>query len=156
MVCDNTETVKKDSPPQRVQITAFHVLWLVFIATCAFFAGRKLAVFWGRAGWVVGGLVGIAGGLLLLYALWLLADFYYRFRPLRPTCRHGKCHSEDYEIKLVVKEGSWETENRCKCGDTYLRRGNRFMLLRPDGSAQPYMLRNPLQNWQPDKQVWRI
>jgi hypothetical protein len=99
----------------------------------------------------VGGLVGVVFGFLLLYALGLLADFYCRFRPLRPTCRQGKCHSEDYEVKVVAKEGSWESENRCKCGDTYVRRENRFMLLRPDGSTEPYMLRKPFHNWEPDK-----
>jgi len=145
--------VKNNSPPQRPQITVFHVLWLTFIAICAFFAGRNLAVYWGKAGWVVGGLVGIVCGFLLLYALRLLVGFYHRFRPLRPTCRHGKCHSEDYAIKVVAKEGSWESENRCKCGDTFVRRGNRFMLLRSDGSTQPYMLRKPFHNWESDEYV---
>jgi hypothetical protein len=143
--------VKNNSPPQRPQITVFHVLWLTFITVCAFIAGRKLAFYWGKAGWAVGGLVGIACGFLLVYALWLLADFYHRFRPLRPTCRHGKCHSEDYKIKVVAKEGSWESENQCKCGDTYVRRENRFMLLQPDGSTQPHMLRKPFHDWEPDK-----
>jgi hypothetical protein len=143
--------MKNDFPPKGPQITAFDVLWLTFISTCAFFGGRKLAVYWGKVGWVVGGLVGIVCGFLFLYALWLLADFYHRFRPLRPMCQHEKCRSQDYEIKIVAKEGSWESENRCKCADTYVRRGNRFMLLRPDGSTQPYMLRKPFRDWEPDK-----
>jgi hypothetical protein len=144
------KSVKNNPPPQRLQITLFHVLWLSFIFTCAFFAGRTLAVYWGKWGWVAGGLIGITCVFLLLYALWLLAELYYRFRPLRPTCRRGKCQADEYEIKVVVKEGSWESENRCKCGDTYVRRGKRSMLLGPDGSTQPYMLRRPYHNWEPD------
>ena len=143
--------MKNNSLPQRPQITLFHVLWLTFIFICASFAGRQLTVYWGKPGWVAGGLIGIACGFLLLYSLWLLADLYYRFRPLRPGCRHGKCQSKDYEIRVVANEGSWESESRCRCGDTYVRRGNRFMLLLPDGSAQPYMLRKPFHNWETDK-----
>lgn len=143
--------MKNNSPPQRSQITLFHVLWLIFVAMCSRFAGRKLVVYWGNAGWVVGVLVGIACGFLLIYVLWLLSSFYYRFRPLRPTCRQGKCHPEDYEIRPVLNDGFLESENRCKCGDTYVRRGNRFLFRRPDGSMQPYMVRKPFQDWEPDK-----
>jgi hypothetical protein len=143
--------VENNPPPQSPQITLFHVLWLTFIAICGFFAGRKLAFYWGKAGWAAGALLAIGCGFLLLYGLLLLANFYYRFRPLRPICRHGNCHSDDYEIKVAAKEGSWESENQCKCGDTYVRRGNRFMLLRPDGSMQPYMSRKPFHNWEPDR-----
>jgi hypothetical protein len=143
--------VENNPPPQRPQFTVFHVLWLTFIAICSFFAGQKLSFYWGKVGWAVGVLLGIACGFLLIYGLWLLADFYYRFRPLRPICRHGKCHSDDYEIKVVAREGCWESENRCKCGDTYVKRENQFMLLRPDGSTHSYMLRKPFHNWEPDK-----
>ena len=144
--------MKNNTSSQRPQITVFELLGVSFICICAISAARKLAVYWGRAGWIAGGLVGIACGFLFIYALWLLSDVYHRFRPLRPTCQQGKCHSADYQINVVVKEGSWEAENRCNCGDTYLRRGNRFMLRRPDGSTQPYMLRNPFRNWEPDNQ----
>jgi hypothetical protein len=141
--------VKNNSPPQRPQITVFHLFWVSFVIACGLFASRKLALHWGKVGWLVGGLIGILSGVLLLYSLWLLAEFYYRFRPLRPTCRNGKCRSDEYEINVVAKEGLWESENRCKCGDTYLRSGSRFMLLLPDGSTQPYMLRKPFHNWEP-------
>jgi hypothetical protein len=151
IACDNTPNVRTNSPPQSLQPTVFHLLWLTFVVICAFFVGRNLAAYWGKAGWAVGGLVGIACGFLLLYSLWLLAGFYHRFRPLRPTCRRGRCHSEDYKMKVVVKESSWESENQCKCGDTYVKRGNRFMLLQPDGSTKAYMLRKPCHDWEADR-----
>ncbi len=132
------------------QITLFQVLWLFFVFTCAFFAGRNLAHNWGKLGWLVGALIGIGIGYLLLYALGLLDHFYHRLRPLRPSCRQGRCSSADYEISVSKKEARWESEYRCKCGDTYIRRENRFMILSPDGSTQPYMLRKPFHNWEPD------
>lgn len=144
--------MKNNSPPRRPRITVFHLLWVSFVIACGLLAGRKLAL-WGKVGWLAGGLTGILSGVLPLYSLWLLAEFYCRFRPPRPTCRNEKCRSDDYEINVVAKEGSWGSENRCKCGDTYLRSGSRFMLLLPDGSAQPYRLRKPFHNWEPDEYI---
>ncbi len=148
---DNSKTVENTLLPQRSQFTVFHVLWLSFVFICAYLAGRKLAIYWGKAGWVVGALVGVACGFLLFHAFWLLATLYQRFRPLRPPCRQGRCRSNDYEIRVIAKEGSWESESKCKCGDMYVRRGNRFMLLRADGSTHPYMLRRRFHNWETDK-----
>jgi hypothetical protein len=117
---------------------------------CALLAGRKLAVYWGKAGWGAGGVIGILRGVFLFYAVVLVDYLYHRFRPLRPTCRQGKCRSNDYGIKIVVKGASSESENRCKCGDIYVRRENRFMLVQPDGSTKPYLARKPFHNWEPD------
>ena len=116
--CDNIYVVKNNPPPQRQQITSFHVLEFSFVGICGGFAGLKLAAYWGEAGWLVGVLVGVTCGFLLLRALWLLAGLYHRFRPLRPPCRQGPCHSDDYELRVVAKERSWEAENKCKWGDT--------------------------------------
>jgi hypothetical protein len=71
------ETVKSNPPTHRPQVTLFHLLWLSFVFFCAFYAGRKLAIHWSKAGWVAGGLIGVLSGFLLLYVLWLLSELYY-------------------------------------------------------------------------------
>jgi hypothetical protein len=133
------------------RLTLFHVLWFYIVCLCGFWAGRLFSQQWGTLGWLAGVPAGLVSGYFAFHALRWLVDFYYWIRPLRPKCSKGMCRSEDYAVKVTKKEGNWETEFRCKCGETYLTKGNRFMILLPDRTTQPYMLRKPFHNWEPDK-----
>jgi hypothetical protein len=133
------------------KVTLIELLWFSFCCFSGFQVGQLLARHWGTAGWVVGALGGFAFGVLVLLAAGKLIDFYYVFRPLRPRCRQGKCGPTDYSIVKVSRgRGALEAVFRCRCGDMYMDRDEHFQILLSDSSLQPYMLRKPFHNWEPD------
>jgi len=122
-------------------------------------AGLVLGAQFGALGAVGGALGGGVAGLLVVVLLGAAFVIAIRsgewWRPAYPTCKNGKCHSGDYELLAFSKELS-ELEQqhqkrgqgivvRCACGNRYLYSSThrRFMELRPDASAVPYMVHKP-------------
>ena len=63
-------------------------------------------------------------------------------------CKNQCCDADDYELIDVCGN---RAVFRCKCGDKYLREGNRFFELLDDGTRRPYMRRsNVLSPWRRD------
>ena len=102
-----------------------------------------------------GGVAGVLVVVLLFAALMMTIRFGEWWRPIYPTCKNGKCHYDEYELLAFSKELS-ELEQqhqkrgqgivvRCACGNRYLYSSThrRFMELRPDASAVPYMVHKP-------------
>jgi hypothetical protein len=104
---------------------------------------------WRIAGGILGFVLGFAGAVLLAWAAILgrLLLFY----PL-PPCRRGICNrlGTDYVWKkgTVYGRTSWGTYlYKCKCDETYVRKGERFMLLLPEGITIPYKRLVGFRKW---------
>ena len=94
---------------------------------------------WGLVGHVLGFLSGISIAILITWIIVLSRNLL--LKPF-PVCRSGKCHTfRDYVWKRGTIYG-WEKGGifryRCKCGDEYVRDGNRFLHVLGDGTTQPY------------------
>jgi hypothetical protein len=106
----------------------------------------------GQPGIRVFGILGFAIGLLITRAI-LVGRLQLLF-PL-PSCRQDKCHrfGQDYVWRLGTLFG-YESRGiylyRCRCGDTYIRKGKRFMSLLPDESMRPYKKLVGFRTWVDD------
>jgi hypothetical protein len=128
------------------------------VGASAFFGG----LFLGREsllGSALGSLAGLAVGctslIVLSELLAILARVFGRYRPFRPACKNGLCHSDDYEIASLYSKHLGGVVFRCRCGDEYLSKdvpgGAKFMLLVANGSPQPCMRRQGMfGRWEPD------
>jgi hypothetical protein len=126
-------------------MSLFELLYLTLIITCGWISGHSLGQRLGIKGWLLGVPAGVIVPMFLTQAV--LKAFYKR-RPNRPGCRRGKCTSADYSTGKFTQQG---VLFRCRCGDTYVRKGNRFGELSPDGSIRPYMIRATFSDWKPDE-----
>jgi hypothetical protein len=125
-------------------MTLIELFFLTLIITCGWFSGHYVSQRWGIKGWFMGVPVGVIVPILLTQAA---LKVYYRTRPNRPGCRRWKCTAAGYSTAQFTPEGA---VFRCCCGDTCVRKGNRFVELLPDGSIRPYMIRAPFGDWRPD------
>lgn len=98
----------------------------------------------------VGVAIGLAAGMTPIAVLSIGYLVLMAWRPDRPTCRCGKCQSEQYE--LVGPEqvtAATVFEYRCPfCGRAYRQAKNRFWELARDGSEIPYMSVSRWGRWQ--------
>ena len=111
------------------------VIWIASGAAISSVLGRL----WGGSGYVLGFLAGILCAFLLTWLIVLSRNLL--LMPF-PVCRQGRCHSfKDYVRKRGTIYG-WEKGGifryRCKCGDEYVRDGNRFLQVLSDGATRPY------------------
>lgn len=110
----------------------------VWIA-CGVILSSLLGRAWGIFGYAVGFLAGFSGAFLLTWLI--LVTLSVLLKPW-PECQRGKCRTfRGY----VWKRGSiygWEKGGifryRCKCGDEYVRKGDRFLQVLSDGTMHPY------------------
>lgn len=125
-------------------------LWAV-LAVVGWMVGSR---YWGNGGAVVGATLGLvvpALVRLLLSAVWRATSGN---RPLFPNCRHGRCGPRQYRILGQGRRVSFQ----CECGDTYAHgprtRGKvRFMWIKEDGTAIPYMCHTTWGPWKPDPEA---
>lgn len=110
--------------------------------------GRQLERIAGVSGRLLAFPTALLGVLLLawLLALWRVLIFL----PF-PPCRQGKCHGiDDYRGPLGAIFGrvGWRLYlYRCNCGDMYVRRKRRFMILLPDNKVQAYKKLVGFRTW---------
>lgn len=64
----------------------------------------------------------------------------YAGKALFPKCKNGTCGPRDYE-GVPVRPGDAGLTFKCKCGQRYLRKRNRFLILGEDGQAIPYKIK---------------
>ena len=101
-------------------------------------------------GVVLGLPVGVLLGLGLVCLPFYIIDRIDKSRK-RPKCRKGCCKSRDYTcVEYSMTGGGLVFQ--CRCGDKYLRTGDRFMEMGDDGIPIPYMRANgdSLIEWEPD------
>lgn len=105
--------------------------------------GAILSILFGRAsgvfGYMIGFLAGFSGAFLLTWVI--LVTLNVLLKPW-PECRSGQCRTfRGYVWKRNSIYG-WEKGGifryRCKCGDEYVRDGNRFLQVLSDGTTRPY------------------
>lgn len=83
-----------------------------------------------------------------LFLIGMVADLIER--GWFPRCHKGVCTGDwwtmfgDYDM---VRFGEDDFGYRCKCGFEYMKKGRRFMLRRPDGTLEPYMVWKPLRGF---------
>jgi len=128
-------------------MSLIELLWLTFLILSAFFVGNFLAHRLGTAGWWIGVPAGVFLWVSITVGLLKMSRLYDRLFPIRPVCRQKKCVAKDYSLLEITKQG---VLFRCRCGDTYLKKGNRFGELLGDGSVRRYMIRSPFRDWRPD------
>ena len=94
---------------------------------------------WGAIGYVLGFLAGIAIAFLLTWITILTRNVL--LVPF-PICRRGKCQTfRDYVWKrgtIYGREKGGIYRYRCRCGDEYIRDGNRFIEVLSDGTMRRY------------------
>jgi hypothetical protein len=123
-----------------IEMLTFMVLSGLLLAMSHLLAGK-----WGTVGWLVGG---VPAGLFWSWVMFSIArgvvtEFRHILRP-RPVCRQSKCGSRDY---ILVHSTPSKATFRCRCGDLYLRDGDRFRQILPDHSLLPYMVHDSAGNW---------
>ena len=128
------------------------ILIVTFCFLCAGLLGLTFQKFWGRPGLYIGCLLGTIGGMILTWAI--LTGSLLLFFPL-PLCRQGKClrFGKDFIWKkgrLLGYEGNGVYHYRCRCGDEYLRKGKKFLLLLSDGTSRPYKVLIGFRKWVDD------
>jgi|SRR5580658_5407114 hypothetical protein len=135
-----------------MRLTLPRLLGWAFWIICGTLLGLALERTWGKLGFFVGFVVGMMGGVIVLWAV-LLGRLLLWF-PL-PICRRGRCHrfGKDYEWRSGTIYG-WEGKGLylyvCKCGDKYIRRAGRFMEVLPDGTRRPYQKLVGFRRWADD------
>ena len=106
---------------------------------------------WGALGCVLGFLVGILNAFLLT---WLIVLSRHLLLMPFPECRRGKCCTyRDYVWRrgaLYGREKGGIFRYRCKCGDEYVRDGNRFLQVLRDGTTRPYKKYESDNKWVDD------
>ena len=105
--------------------------------------------------WIGYGLGFLVGDVAGLFLLWSLVRWRTKLFLSFPPCRRGKClqFERDYTYRQGTLSGwiDWgKYHYRCRCGDQYLRKGNRFMEVAPDGSLKPYKKLNDARKWVDD------
>jgi hypothetical protein len=91
----------------------------------------------------------------LVISMWFILR-RYAGKALFPKCKNGICGPRDYE-GVPVRPGDAGIPFKCKCGQRYLLKRNRFMLLGDDGQATPYKIKRQFYSrWTDDVVTNRI
>ena len=131
-------------------LNLFELLFLFLILYLGFTAAA-----WAKNhyGWIAG-IAGFAFGFLILplaFAfLGRVMDLAFEGRPRFPTCRNGKCRSDDYKVVSLKGRNRWIGTRYglfCKCGTKYEKKGRRFLEVLPDGSRRPFMIWRSFRGW---------
>jgi hypothetical protein len=125
-------------------MNVFELLSFLFNLICAVILAAILEKSWGNWGLVLGSVLGFSAGIAFIYSFSFISKLFHMFRPLRPECKTGRCSAKDYKLLEVYSDGGLFG---CRCGDRYLRKGEKFLELSADGIARPYMKRGSFGKW---------
>jgi hypothetical protein len=135
--------------PTPHALTLPRLLIATFWAFCGALLWLKLRKPWGQPGYFLFAVVATVPGLIITRAF--LVGRLRLFFPF-PLCRQGKCYrmGRDYVWRLGTLFG-YETKGiylyKCRCGDTYIREGKKFMELLPDDTQRPYKKLVSFRKW---------
>lgn len=119
----------------------------MFEKMCFFFSCVIGVLFGWWLGCYIGGwawIIGITGGILLFGGIRYILCLFYKWRPMRPICRLGKCKADDYDYIKTTEGG---VVFICKCGGFYILTKGEFREILPNGTTMPYMKRNRFGQW---------
>lgn len=128
-------------------MTVIELLFFLFNLTCGIVVGHWMGAHFGFLFAIPGFFLGFGGGIGFFKTIIFFLDVWHKWRPLRPICRHGVCDSKAYRW---IKESVQGDVFQCCCGTKYLKTGNQFMEILPDGSLRPYMKYTILRGWEPE------
>lgn len=124
---------------------------LVILAIVGIKLGHKL--FENLYGGLLGGILGIIIFVVCIFAFGFVIHLWSGTG--LPKCRNGCCQGPDLSSKndgdYKIQEVDGKFYEICKCGDRYLRRGRRFLLINKDGTETPYLIWRRFKGWAPDK-----
>jgi hypothetical protein len=127
-------------------MNVFEMAFVLVGLVCAFAAAVVASQYWGL--WV--GLVAFAVSWVVWACVLKLGDVaidvWYKFLPVRPICRKGRCHSGDYEY-LGQQDGV--SVFRCRCGNEYAEMKSVFYERDAVGQLHPYMNKRWGVVWRP-------
>ncbi len=123
------------------------LLWSVFFLFWGVLLGCALLQWSVPWGFLIGLPLGYVGSFLATRGLLLVLVAVF---PNRPKCLRGLCSRLDYEL-VDPRSDPWVW--RCKCDDSYVRDGKRFMQIEPDGTRRPYKKLNSLRFWVDDANI---
>ena len=128
-------------------MTVIEVLIFLCNLLCGLFVGSWMAGRFGVAWSIPGIFLGFGCGIGFFKTITFFFNIWYTWRPLRPVCHYGTCKAKDY---IWLKRTERGAIFRCNCGGEYLKSGNYFMKILPDGSLHPYMKFTIIRGWKPD------
>lgn len=128
-----------------IEVTVL-LIWVGCGAAVGLWVGTRYGLVVGFGGFVMGlSIAWVFGkGVSAAEKLWR------KWRPMRPTCRNGRCVADDYEWLRTTSDGDVFA---CGCGDTYLlsSRGcsqtTHFWRLSTDGAPRPFMKHSLVGRW---------
>lgn len=124
-------------------MTLIHLLFAVIVFFVLLGAAKIFDTYVGGSFWI---------DALILAVLVSLGMMVRRYagKALFPKCKNGTCGPRDYE-GVPVRSGDAGLTFKCKCGQRYLRKRNRFLILGEDGQAIPYKIkRHFYSRWDDD------
>jgi hypothetical protein len=130
-------------------MTLVELLTCIVLIAAGTFGACLMSQYLGWIGYPLGFITSIS---LIIGAFALLSYFEQMWRvgkPPYPSCRSGKCTSNDYRY---ANEGE-EIVCRCKCGERYEKVGRRFLFVRNDGARESYKVWRPFDGWHTDETV---
>jgi tetratricopeptide (TPR) repeat protein len=127
--------------------------WLACGALLALFLGER----YGPIGYIAGFPIGLFGASAITQ---IIIYYYVKLFMKFPTCQRGNCtRFEDYRSGNKGRFFGWDGGGlylyKCKCGDLYLRDGEKFMEWLPYGGRKgtrvPYKKLNRSGEWEEDE-----
>jgi len=124
-------------------MTLIELLLFIMLIAAGIFGAFLASQYLGWIGYPLGFIacVGLIVGALTLLSY--LGEMWLVGKPAFPSCRTGKCTSDDYRYAMEKEE----IVCRCKCGDRYEKVGRRFLIVREDGSRESYKVWRPFDGW---------
>jgi hypothetical protein len=124
-------------------MTLIELLTFIVLIAIGTFGACLMSQYLGWMGYPLGFIISIS----LIIGVFALLNYFEQMwrigKPAFPSCRSGKCTSDDYRYG---NEGE-EIVCRCKCGDRYEKVGRRFLFVREDGKRDSYKVWRPFDGW---------
>ena len=128
----------------------FELIYAAIIIVVGLCCAKLIGIYFGITGWIVGFILGGLSAVLALFGLNKLSNVLTKRFPPRPTCKTGRCSSDNYQVKGLSKEKDGVIF-QCECGTQYLKKGGKFMEICDDGKIVPYMKsKGVLGRWEKD------
>jgi hypothetical protein len=130
-------------------MTLIELLSFIVLIAAGVFSASFASHYLGWIGYPLGFITVVGLVIGFFFSLIYLEQMWRSGKPAYPSCRTGRCNSNDYRYAI---EGE-EIVCRCKCGDRYEKVGRRFVYVREDGVRESYKVWRPFDGWYTDEVV---
>ncbi len=114
-------------------MTLINLLFAVIVFFVLLGAAKILDTYIGHSFWINALILAVLVSLFMMVRR-------YAGKALFPKCKNGTCGPSDYE-GIPVRPGDKGLTFKCRCGQLYLRKRNRFFILGDGGQAIPYKIK---------------